>query len=331
MACSLIDSFGRRVRYLRLSATDRCDLRCVYCMSEDMVFLSRKDLLSLEEIDRLAQAFIRRGVDKIRITGGEPLVRKGILDVFRSLAVRLRDGTLRELTLTTNGTRLATHAEELVRAGVRRVNVSLDSLDPARFAAITRSRSLNLVLNGIEAARVAGLAVKLNVVALQGVQTEIDELIRFAHARGMALTLIETMPLGEVGADRVDQYLPLSELRTQLEQRWTLDDVPMRTGGPAHYVHVRETGGKIGFIAPMTHNFCEQCNRVRVTAAGILYSCLGQENSVDLKTVLRTSESDEALMSALDRAILDKPRGHDFVVERGRPPALARHMSATGG
>ena len=331
MACSLIDLFGRRVRYLRLSATDRCDLRCVYCMSEDMVFLSRKDLLSLEEIDRLAQAFIRRGVDKIRITGGEPLVRKGILDVFRSLAVRLRDGTLRELTLTTNGTRLATHAEELVRAGVRRVNVSLDSLDPARFAAITRSRSLNLVLNGIEAARVAGLAVKLNVVALQGVQTEIDELIRFAHARGMALTLIETMPLGEVGADRVDQYLPLSELRTQLEQRWTLDDVPMRTGGPAHYVHVRETGGKIGFIAPMTHNFCEQCNRVRVTAAGILYSCLGQENSVDLKTVLRTSESDEALMSALDRAILDKPRGHDFVVERGRPPALARHMSATGG
>ena len=258
-------------------------------------------------------------------------MRKGILDVFRSLAVRLRDGTLRELTLTTNGTRLATHAEELVRAGVRRVNVSLESLDPARFAAITRSRSLNLVLNGIEAARVAGLAVKLNVVALQGVQTEIDELIRFAHARGMALTLIETMPLGEVGADRVDQYLPLSELRTQLEQRWTLDDVPMRTGGPAHYVHVRETGGKIGFIAPMTHNFCEQCNRVRVTAAGILYSCLGQENSVDLKTVLRTSESDEALMSALDRAILDKPRGHDFVVERGRPPALARHMSATGG
>jgi cyclic pyranopterin phosphate synthase len=300
-------------------------------MSEDMVFLPRKDLLSLEEIDRIARAFIRRGVDKIRVTGGEPLVRKGIMDVFRSLAPLLAEGALRELTLTTNGTQLARRAEELARAGVRRVNVSLDSLDPTRFAAITRSRSLDLVLSGIEAARAAGLAVKLNVVALQGVETEIDELMKFAHGRDMTLTLIETMPLGEVGADRVDQYLPLTKLRRDLERRWTLVDVPMRSGGPAHYVHVAQTGGKIGFIAPMTHNFCEECNRVRVTASGILHTCLGQEDSIDLRTVLRRSESDEPLMAAIDRAILDKPRGHDFIIERDRPPALARHMSATGG
>ena len=331
MSCSLIDKFGRRVRYLRLSVTDRCDLRCAYCMSDDMVFLPRKDVLSLEEIDRLAHAFIRRGIDKIRITGGEPLVRKGILDVFKSLSARLADGALRELTLTTNGTQLQRYAEDLARAGVRRVNVSLDTLDPDRFAAITRRRSLPAVLEGIEAARAAGLAVKLNVVALQGVEAEVDDLIRFAHTRGMALTFIEIMPLGEVGADRVDQYIPLSQLRAGIERRWTLTASRADSGGPAHYVRVAETGGAIGLIAPMTHNFCEQCNRVRVTATGLLHTCLGQEGAVDLKAAMRGSEGDEALMAAIDRAIFDKPRGHDFVIERGRPPALARHMSMTGG
>ena len=331
MACSLIDSLAAGASGTSdFPRPNRCDLRCVYCMSEDMVFLSRKDLLSLEEIDRLAQAFIRRGVDKIRITGGEPLVRKGILDVFRSLAVRLRDGTLRELTLTTTAlTRDPTPRESPAPASDASTS-PWTWLDPARFAAITRSRSLNLVLNGIEAARVAGLAVKLNVVALQGVQTEIDELIRFAHARGMALTLIETMPLGEVGADRVDQYLPLSELRTQLEQRWTLDDVPMRTGGPAHYVHVRETGGKIGFIAPMTHNFCEQCNRVRVTAAGILYSCSGRRLGRPQDRAADVGERRGPHVRPRPRDPRQTPRAR-FRRRARSPPALARHMSATGG
>ena len=332
-SCGLIDLFGRHVRYLRLSVTDRCDLRCVYCMSEHMTFMPRKDLLSLQELERLARAFIHRGVTKIRITGGEPLVRKDIMKLFAALASQLNAGRLRELTLTTNGTRLAHFADELAGYGVRRVNVSLDTLDPDRYRSLTRGGSLASVLDGIEAARSAGLAVKINVVALRdGTEVEVDHLLRFAHDRGMTLTFIETMPLGEVGVDRVDQYLPLNRLRRLIESRWTLSDLPFRTGGPARYARVAETGGMIGFITPLTHNFCEDCNRVRVTASGILHTCLGQENAVDLKAVMRRSHEDAELMRVVDRAIRDKPRGHDFVIDRnGAAPALSRHMSATGG
>lgn len=331
--CGLIDRFGRRVKYLRLSVTDRCDLRCVYCMSEHMTFAPREHLLSLDELERLAGAFIRRGVSKIRITGGEPLVRKGIMRLFETLSTHLRGGELRELTLTTNGTKLAQFARELADCGVRRVNVSLDTLDPERFRAITRGGALAQVLGGIEAARAAGLAVKINVVALRdGTEAEIHDLIRFAHSDAMALTVIETMPLGDTGVDRVDQYLPLDHLRRVIESRWTLSDLPMRTGGPARYARVAETGGVIGFITPLTHNFCEDCNRVRVTAAGTLHTCLGQDDAVDLKAVMRRSADDAELLRAIDTGILHKPRGHDFVIGRaGAPPALSRHMSATGG
>ena len=332
-SCGLIDLFGRHVRYLRLSVTDRCDLRCVYCMSEHMTFMPRKDLLSLEELERLARAFIRRGVTKIRITGGEPLVRKDIMRLFAALAPQLNAGDLRELTLTTNGTRLAHFADELAGYGVKRVNVSLDTLDPDRYRSLTRGGSLASVLDGIEAARSAGLAVKINVVALRnGTEREVDHLLRFAHDRGMTLTFIETMPLGDIGVDRIDQYLPLNRLRELIESRWTLRDLPIRTGGPARYARVAETGGMIGFITPLTHNFCEDCNRVRVTASGILHTCLGQEDAVDLKAVMRRSQDDAELLRAINSAIRDKPRGHDFVIERnGTPPALSRHMSATGG
>lgn len=331
MSCSLTDGFGRRITYLRLSVTDRCDLRCVYCMSEDMTFVPRRDLLSLEELDRLATAFIARGVNKIRITGGEPLVRKGILSLFASLSRHLASGTLREMTLTTNGTLLATHAEALAASGVRRVNVSLDTLDPTRFRAITRRGTLGVVMDGLRAAREAALRVKLNTVALRGItETEIHDLIAFAHRNDMDLTLIETMPLGDVGADRTDQYLPLTELRRIIESRWTLSDTTERSGGPARYARIRETGGRIGFITPMSHSFCESCNRVRVSATGTLYTCLGQEDHTDLRAALRGSEADEPLHAAIDSAIHSKPRGHDFRIERGRP-ALARHMSALGG
>ncbi|NSL22977.1 GTP 3',8-cyclase MoaA [Agrobacterium tumefaciens] len=331
-AYALVDSFGRRVSYLRLSVTDRCDLRCVYCMSERMTFMPRRDVLSLDELARVAQAFIRIGVRKIRITGGEPLVRKDIIELFRNLSTCLRDGSLQELTLTTNGTRLARHARDLALAGVRRVNISLDTLDPHRFSALTRGGSLATVLEGIDAAQDARLAVKINAVALCGsTENEIDDLISFAHKRGMGLTLIETMPLGETGEDRLDQYLPLDRLRRQIAGRWSLTDIGLRTGGPARYVRVDETGGIIGFITPMTHNFCENCNRVRVTAAGVLHTCLGQNDAADLKEAIRASEDNNLLLETIAHALKHKPKGHDFVLDRASVPQIARHMSATGG
>jgi GTP 3',8-cyclase len=331
-ACALVDSFGRRVSYLRLSVTDRCDLRCVYCMSERMTFMPRRDILSLDELSRVAHAFIRVGVRKIRITGGEPLVRKDVIELFRDLSACLQDGRLQELTLTTNGTRLARHARDLALSGVRRVNISLDTLDPQRFAALTRGGSLATVLEGIDAAQDAGLAVKINTVALSGsTEDEIDDLIAFAHGRGMGLTLIETMPLGETGEDRLDQYLPLDRLRRQIEERWSLTDIGLRTGGPARYARVDETGGTIGFITPMTHNFCENCNRVRVTAGGVLHTCLGQNDAADLKEALRASEDNNLLLEAISHALKHKPKGHDFVLDRTSVPQIARHMSATGG
>jgi len=331
-SCHLIDTFGRRVSYLRLSVTDRCDLRCVYCMAEHMTFLPRDMLLTIEELDRLASAFVARGISKIRITGGEPLVRKGILSLFSALTRHLQSGALKELTLTTNGSLLARDAEALARAGVRRINVSLDTLDPTRFRAITRRGSLGVVMDGLRAAKEAGLRVKLNTVALKGItESEIHDLIAFAHGQGMDLTLIETMPLGDVGSDRTDQYLPLPQLRRLIETRWTLTDTSERTGGPARYARVAETGGRIGFITPMSHTFCESCNRVRVSATGVLYTCLGQEDQVDLKAPLRGSEADEALHAAIDAGIRSKPRGHDFQIQRDGAPTLARHMSALGG
>ncbi|MCW5716592.1 MAG: GTP 3',8-cyclase MoaA [Bauldia sp.] len=329
---ALVDPFGRRVTYLRLSVTDRCDLRCVYCMKEDMTFLPRKEVLTLDELDRLASAFIRQGVTKLRITGGEPLVRRDVMDLFRSLSRHLRSGALAELTLTTNGSQLARHADELAACGVRRINVSLDSLDPDRYAAITRGGRLDAVVSGIEAARAAGMAVKVNTVALRGGNEDgIEDLVRWCHERGMDITLIEVMPLGETGEDRTDQFLSLADVRRRLASRFTLTDLPLRTGGPARYVHVEETGGRIGFITPLTHNFCESCNRVRVTCTGTLFMCLGQAGAVDLRAPLRASLDDAALSEAIAGAIAAKPRGHDFVIDRGRPAALARHMSVTGG
>ncbi len=330
--CGLVDLFGRRVSYLRLSVTDRCDLRCVYCMAEDMAFVPRNQLLTLEELDRLASAFVARGVAKIRLTGGEPLVRKGLMELVSSLSRHLAAGRLKELTLTTNGSLLARHADGLARAGVRRVNVSLDTLDASRFRALTRRGTLGVVMEGLLAAQEAGLKVKLNAVALKGsTEDEIHDLIVFAHGRGMDLTLIETMPLGDVGADRTDQYLPLDILRRIIETRWTLTDTTERSGGPARYARVAETGGRIGFITPLSHSFCETCNRVRVSATGVLYTCLGQEDQVDLRAPLRACEGDEALHAAIDAGIRGKPRGHDFVIARNGAPALARHMSVLGG
>jgi cyclic pyranopterin phosphate synthase len=328
---ALIDRFGRRITYLRVSVTDRCDFRCVYCMSEAMTFLPRKDLLTLEEIDRLASAFIARGVRKLRLTGGEPLVRKNVLWLIASLSRHLGTG-LDELTLTTNGSQLDRYAEELACSGVKRINVSLDSLDAARFRAITRWGDFDQVMGGIEAADRAGLKIKINTVALRGVnEDELEDLISWAHGRGFDLTLIETMPMGETGADRTEQYLPLSLVRARLAKRFTLDDIADRTGGPARYVRVRETGGRLGFITPLTHNFCESCNRVRVTCTGTLYMCLGQEDAADLRAPLRASEADAALHSAIDAAIARKPKGHDFVIDRGSKPAISRTMSVTGG
>jgi cyclic pyranopterin phosphate synthase len=332
-AAPFVDPFGRAITYLRVSVTDRCDLRCVYCMAEDMHFLPKRDLLSLEELDRLCSTFVRRGVRKLRITGGEPLVRRDIMQLFRALSRHLESGALDELTLTTNGTQLARHAADLAACGVRRINVSLDTLDPDKFRTITRWGDIRRVMEGLDAAQAAGMAVKINTVALKGVnEDEIPRLIDWAHGRGMDLTLIEVMPLGEIEPGRIDQFLPLSLVRAQLKQRYTLDEIDDRTGGPARYVRLRETGGRLGFITPMTHNFCESCNRVRVTCTGTLYMCLGQEDAADLRTPLRASESDAALEAAIAEAITRKPRGHDFVIDRRRSrPAVGRHMSVTGG
>jgi cyclic pyranopterin phosphate synthase len=329
----MLDGFGRKITYLRVSVTDRCDFRCVYCMAEDMSFLPKKDLLSLEELDRMCSAFIAKGVRKLRLTGGEPLVRRDIMKLVRSLGRHQQSGALDELTLTTNGSQLARFAPELVDAGVKRVNVSLDTLDPQKFAAITRWGRLDQVLGGIEAARAAGLAIKINTVALRGVnEDEIETLMTWAHERAMDFTLIETMPMGEIDADRTDQYLPLSVVRSRLEQHHALEDIDYRTGGPARYVRVRETGGRVGFITPLTHNFCESCNRVRLTCTGTLYMCLGQDDAADLRTPLRASADDQLLHAAIEEAISRKPKGHDFVIDRRhKKPAVARHMSMTGG
>jgi cyclic pyranopterin phosphate synthase len=330
---SMIDPFGRAISYLRVSVTDRCDFRCVYCMSENMAFLPKADLLTLEELDRLCTAFIVKGVRKLRLTGGEPLVRRGIMTLFASLSRHLGAGALDELTLTTNGSQLPKYAAELKDYGVKRINVSLDTLDPDKFRAITRWGELDKVIAGIDAAQAAGLQVKINAVALKGVnEDEMPALVEWAHGRGMDLTFIEVMPLGDVGEGRLDQYLPLSMVRARLAERFTLDDIDYRTGGPARYTQVKETGGRLGFITPMTHNFCESCNRVRITCTGTLYMCLGQEDAADLRAPLRASEGNELVYRAIDDAILRKPKGHDFVMDRRhKRPALVRHMSVTGG
>ena len=329
----LIDPFGRHVSYLRVSVTDRCDFRCTYCMAEHMTFLPKKDLLSLRSSIVCARPSCARGCASSGITGGEPLVRKNIMWLFRALARHLNSGQLDELTLTTNGSQLPKFAAELKDAGVRRINVSLDTLDAERFKAITRWGDLAKVMAGMDAAERAGLGIKLNTVALKGVnEDEIDDLIRFAHTRGFDLTLIETMPMGEIDGDRTEQYLPLSLVRARLMQQWTLEDIPFRTGGPARYVRVKETGGRLGFITPMTHNFCESCNRVRLTCTGTLYMCLGQNDAADLRAPLRASADDALLERAIDEAICRKPKGHDFIIDRRtRQPAVARHMSVTGG
>ncbi len=328
----MIDPFGRAITYLRVSVTDRCDLRCVYCMAEDMHFLPKAELLSLEELYRVCAAFMRLGTRKLRITGGEPLVRRDVMSLFRGLGSRIGEG-LDEVTLTTNGTLLDRHAADLFAAGVRRVNVSLDTLDPARFAAITRWGKIEKTLEGIFAAKTAGLAVKINAVALKGVnEHEFDTMLAWCGEHGFDLCLIETMPLGAIDGDRADQYLPLSLVRARLRQTWTLEETGYRTGGPARYFTVAETGHRIGFITPLTHNFCESCNRVRLTCTGTLYMCLGQDDQADLRQTLRSGASDEALEAAIRAAIARKPKGHDFIIDRRHTqPALERHMSVTGG
>jgi cyclic pyranopterin phosphate synthase len=329
----MIDPFGRAITYLRVSVTDRCDFRCVYCMAEDMTFLPKQDLLTLEELDRLCTAFVEKGVRKLRITGGEPLVRRNVISLFQALGRHLQTGALDELTLTTNGSQLERFAAPLAAAGVRRINVSLDTLDRQKFKAITRWGDLGKVMAGIRAAQQAGLSIKLNAVALKGVNDgELPEMIRFAHGEGMDLTLIETMPLGDIDGDRTDQYLPLSLVRAKLAEEFTLEDIAYKTGGPARYVRIVETGGRLGFITPLTHNFCESCNRVRVTCTGTLFMCLGQEDAADLRTPLRASEANDRLNAAIDEAISRKPKGHDFVIDRRtKAPAVSRHMSVTGG
>ncbi len=329
----MIDPHGRAVTYLRVSVTDRCDFRCVYCMSEHMTFLPKPDLLTLEELDRVCSAFVAKGVRKLRLTGGEPLVRRDVMTLIRSLGRHLETGALDELTLTTNGSQLARHAGDLYAAGVRRINVSLDTLDEPLFQQITRWGRLPQVLDGIATATRAGLKVKINTVALKGVnEAEIPALVEWAHGQGHDLTLIETMPMGDIDGDRTDQYLPLSQVRHSLAQRWTLDEMDFRTGGPARYVRIAETGGRLGFITPLTHNFCESCNRVRLTCTGTLYMCLGQDDAADLRAPLRASPDDGLLHTAIDEAITRKPKGHDFIIDRDHNrPAVARHMSLTGG
>ncbi|RUT30948.1 GTP 3',8-cyclase MoaA [Arsenicitalea aurantiaca] len=328
----LIDSYGRQITYLRISVTDRCDFRCTYCMAEDMQFMPRSEILSFEEIETIAGAFIARGVRKLRLTGGEPLVRRDIIALVERLGSRIGHG-LDELTMTTNGSQLVRHAPALAKAGIRRLNVSVDTLDPERFAAITRRGRLDQVLDGIAAAEAEGIAIKLNMVVTRGVNDdELVPMMQWAHGRGFELTLIEGMPLGEVGIDRVDSYLPLRKVRDRLAETFTLERIEKRTGGPARYVRVAETGGVLGFITPMSHNFCESCNRVRLTATGQLYLCLGQDDRVDLRAALRDG-GEAGLAAALDHAMVIKPKGHDFLLDRARPaaPAVARHMSVTGG
>lgn len=329
----MTDPFGRSISYLRVSVTDRCDLRCFYCMSEDMTFLPKSDLLTLEELDRLCSAFIAKGVRKLRLTGGEPLVRRNVMSLVRSLSRHLDSGALNELTLTTNGSLLEKFAADLKDNGVRRINVSLDTLDAAKFRAITRWGDLDKVLRGIEAARSVGLKVKINAVALKSMnEDEIPTLMEWAHGKDMDLTLIEVMPMGDIGEGRIDQYLPLSLLRARLAAQYTLTDLPDDTGGPARYVRVSETGGRLGFITPMTHNFCESCNRVRITCTGTLHTCLGHEDASDLRKPLRASSDDALLAATIDRAIGLKPKGHDFIIDRRHNrPSVSRHMSVTGG
>ncbi|MDX2143571.1 MAG: GTP 3',8-cyclase MoaA [Rhodospirillaceae bacterium] len=329
----MIDPFGRTITYLRVSVTDRCDLRCVYCMSEDMTFLPKNDLLSLEELDRVCSAFVDLGVKKLRLTGGEPLVRKNVVSLFQSLGRHVRSGALDELTLTTNGTQLAAHADALRAAGVKRINISLDSLDPARFKTITRWGEHARVMEGIRAAKAAGLKIKINTVAMRDVnEDEFDDLVAWCGAEGFDLVFIETMPMGDIDGDRTQQYLPLSLVRAKLARRWTLNAIPDTTGGPARYTRCAETGGRVGFITPLTHNFCESCNRVRLTCTGTLYMCLGQEDAADLRAPLRSSESNDKLVAAIREAIGRKPKGHDFVIDRRHnTPAVSRHMSVTGG
>ena len=330
---TMTDPFGRDITYLRVSVTDRCDFRCTYCMAEHMTFLPKKDLLTLEELDRLCTVFIEKGVKKLRLTGGEPLVRKNIMHLVEQLGRHLKSGALEELTLTTNGSQLTKYAAALYEHGVRRINVSIDTLDPEKFRQITRWGDLSRVLDGIRAAQDAGLKIKLNAVALKDFNdTEIPDMLRWAHGQGMDMTVIETMPMGEIEEDRPDRYLPLSMLRADLEKQFTLTDIPFKTGGPARYVEVKETGGKLGFITPMTHNFCESCNRVRLTCTGTLFMCLGQDDAADLRAPLRASEGNELLSNAIDEAIGRKPKGHDFMIDRRRTtPAVDRHMSVTGG
>lgn len=328
----MIDPFGRMVEYLRVSVTDRCDFRCVYCMAEDMTFLPKQELLTLEELERLCTVFVEKGVRKLRLTGGEPLVRRGIMDLVRNLGKMLDGGGLDELTLTTNGSQLAKYSNELVDAGVKRINVSLDTLDEAKFAEITRWGRLPQVMKGLEAAKSAGLQIKINAVALKDVnEHEIEGMMQWAHGEGFDFTLIETMPLGEIDEDRTDQYLPLSTVRERLEKKYSLIDIPYKTGGPARYVKVRETDGRVGFITPMTHNFCESCNRVRLTCTGTLYMCLGQDDAADLRAPLRGSNGNELVAQAIDEAIGRKPKGHDFIIGRNSAPSVSRHMSTTGG
>ncbi len=333
MPAPLIDPFDRPITYLRVSVTDRCDFRCVYCMSEDMTFLPKAEVLTLEEVDRVCSAFVRLGTRKLRLTGGEPLVRKNIMSLFRSLGRHIRSGALDELTVTTNGSQLAKHAEELKACGVRRINVSVDTLDPAKFTEVTRWGKLDKVLEGMEAAKAAGLEVKINAVALRGVnELEFDSMVAWCGDKGYDMTIIEVMPMGDIGPDRLEQYLPLSLVRARLAKTCTLEESDYRSGGPARYVTVKETGRKIGFITPLTHNFCESCNRVRLTCTGVLYMCLGQNDAADLRTPMREGFDDDQLDGAIREAITRKPKGHDFVIDRRhRGPAVPRHMSLTGG
>lgn len=330
----LIDPFARPIDYLRVSVTDRCDFRCVYCMAENMSFLPKAELLTLEELDRMCSTFIGMGVKKLRITGGEPLVRKGIMTFFDGMTRHLQSGALKELTLTTNGSQLRKFAADLVACGVKRVNVSLDTLDADKFAQITRWGRLAQVLDGIEAAKQAGLHIKINVVALKGFnEDELFNITDWCAAQGHDLTFIEVMPMGDLGnEDRIDQYWPLSDLRARLRERFTLTELAERTGGPARYVRVEETGQKLGFITPLTHNFCESCNRVRLTCTGELYMCLGQEDMADLRAPLRASPDNSALETAIRAAIARKPKGHDFDYSRQKVDGqMTRHMSHTGG
>ena len=330
----MIDPFGRSISYLRVSVTDRCDFRCIYCMSEHMTFLPKREVLSLEELDRLCAAFIHKGVRKLRLTGGEPLVRRDVMTLFNSIGRHLKTGALEELTLTTNGSQLARHADALFNAGVRRINVSVDTLDAAKFEKITRWGKLPQVLDGIRAAKEAGLKVKINTVALNHINNdEFDHLIEWCGAEGFDLTFIETMPMGDIDGDRTQDYLPLSQVRAQLANKWTMTDSDHRTGGPARYVEIAETGGRVGFITPLTHNFCESCNRVRLTCTGTLFMCLGQNDAADLRAPLRGHPNDDApLLAAIDEAIGRKPKGHDFIIDRRHTgAAVPRHMSVTGG